>query len=622
MFAVPGWNVSANALKQQPKPSIRQSLIDSTGRVSNKAENKSKKRKQGPGPANGTNITEENLADLWSTHIEGKKITGKGGRERKKKKRRTEEKITGDEAAVANSHAPDTIIGGSGDTREGTVNYDGEQEPRESAVIPLAEAVGRDDSLRDANGGKENEETNLATEGRLDERKRRALERKRKKALVKAQTSGMIPPSRPAERQDAPNSKSLNMAKPTSPLPKVASSENSKSPPHKAIIDTSKSKPASESSHSNAIPRPPAQPSLSKLTLLQQSMQSKLISARFRHLNQALYTHPSSKASQLFAETPSAFASYHAGFRAQVAVWPQNPVDIFVEDAKARGKVGSGRDSQKKLWRQEKKGKGKGKPNANNETSNPNPEQDLEPLPRTRGVCTLADLGCGDASFAASLNPLSKPLHLRLHSFDLAQGDGPNGSLITVADIAKLPLADGSIDVAVICLALMGTNWIEFVEEAGRVVRWGGECWVTEIKSRFGRPAAKTGSIGKKKKGKEDEDDEVILEVEEETLGKETEKTDVGAFVEVWRRRGFELKGEVDAGNKMFVRMRFVRKLVPTRGKGVPHPPPAQDPATSKERNGDRGNGRYRAKKFRSDGRDGDEEDEGKVLKACVYKSR
>lgn len=39
------------------------------------------------------------------------------------------------------------------------------------------------------------------------------------------------------------------------------------------------------------------------------------------------------------------------------------------------------------------------------------------------------------------------------------------------------------------------------------------------------------------------------------------EETDVSAFVDVWRRRGFELKGEVELGNKMFVRMRF-RKVV------------------------------------------------------------
>ncbi|KAK1826020.1 methyltransferase-domain-containing protein [Podospora conica] len=66
-------------------------------------------------------------------------------------------------------------------------------------------------------------------------------------------------------------------------------------------------------------------------------------------------------------------------------------------------------------------------------------------------------------------------------------GDSP---LITRPDIANLPLADGSVGVAVFCLALVGTNWLCCIEEAYRVLRWKGELWIAEIKSRFASPAA------------------------------------------------------------------------------------------------------------------------------------
>ena len=619
MFAVPGWSVPAAALKTQE---------DSTGKILSKTpklkdgksfDKPSKKRKRGLGQANGINVTEENLADLWRKHIEGKSKLGERGRDRKKK-RRTEKLLDGNEAPAINV---DTSKKEAVD--HGAIQAEATTSKSENnmGVTPLPQTLEPEKSMQIVSAEVNTADSKQFIKGKLGERKRRTLERREKKALFQAQVSGILPPPRPTESHDAPsivnNPNSTSTVKSTESLPQTALPKFSNAAASNPTTDGPRSTPKTMVPQ----PQPPlksqGQPSTSRLTPLQQSMQSKLISARFRHLNQTLYTTPSQEASQIFTDTPSAFSSYHAGFRAQVAVWPQNPVDTFIQDVKARGKVGSGRDSQKKLWRQERKGQGKGKPDGNKQPAGPEAQdQDQDPLPRTRGLCTLADLGCGDACFAASLTPLSKSLHLRLHSFDLAQGDGPNASLVTVADIAKLHLADGSVDVAVLCLALMGTNWIEFVEEVGRVVRWGGECWVAEIKSRFGRPATKKGAIGKKKKGKEEEEEELMVEVEEELKGKEGEKTDVNAFIEVWRRRGFELKGEADVENKMFVRMRFVRKLVPTVGKGVPL---TQDTAVANERDGDRGNGRYKAKKFLTNSRYEDV-DEGKVLKPCVYKIR
>lgn len=41
------------------------------------------------------------------------------------------------------------------------------------------------------------------------------------------------------------------------------------------------------------------------------------------------------------------------------------------------------------------------------------------------------------------------------------------------------------MDVAVFCLALMGTDYGSFLEEAVRVLRPGGWLWIAEVRSRF-----------------------------------------------------------------------------------------------------------------------------------------
>lgn len=239
-------------------------------------------------------------------------------------------------------------------------------------------------------------------------------------------------------------------------------------------------------------------------------------------------------------------------------------------------------------------------------------------------TCTIVDLGCGDAHLHASLLPLTDSLNLKLHSFDLAPGAGPNAHLVTISDIAQLPLADKSVDVAIFCLALMGTNWIDFVVEAARVVRVGGECWVGEVRSRFtgtkefeilkGENAGKGSKAKKTKKKREDDDDgddelkkvgaPILVEEEEMAAAGESkdQETDVGPFLEVFRKRGFVLKGEVDLGNKMFVRMRFARVRDQSAG----------------------GLKRQDGSKFveKDDGLELDPEVEAKVLKPCVYKTR
>ncbi|EXJ58029.1 hypothetical protein A1O7_05452 [Cladophialophora yegresii CBS 114405] len=348
---------------------------------------------------------------------------------------------------------------------------------------------------------------------------------------------------------------------------------------------------------------PPAPPPLTKLTALQAKMRSKLTSARFRHLNETLYTTSSAAAFDLFTSSPDLFAEYHAGFSQQVKdSWPVNPVEKYVASVRHRGRLQtSDKDTKQRPLRE-------------------------TPLPRRpkTSLCTIADLGCGDAPLARGCQSVIKSHKLRFHNFDL---HAPS-TLVTKADISSLPLRDGEVDIAVFCLSLMGTNWISFVEEAWRILRGDGrgECWVSEVKSRFGRVGRRKGeavdnSVGKRRKqqkpnrkGVDDEDaalgEEIYAEDATENAGHET---DISAFVKVFTRRGFQLRDDsVDKSNKMFVSMAFTKSGIPTAGK----------------HKGLKWTGReYQTVEQGRTKKGGPEEEvtpqeEAKVLKPCVYKTR
>ncbi|PHH59229.1 hypothetical protein CDD81_3547 [Ophiocordyceps australis] len=355
-----------------------------------------------------------------------------------------------------------------------------------------------------------------------------------------------------------------------------------------------------------------------KLTPLQISMRDKLVSARFRHLNEMLYTRPSPEALRLFQESPDMFGEYHEGFRRQVRVWPENPVDCFLADIRARAKIKTFRSPS----------------NKSNKT-----HISTNPLPRTAGTCIIADLGCGDARLAEALQIHRAKLRLDIKSYDL---QSPN-SLVTKADMASLPLEDASVNVAIFCLALMGTNWLEFIDEAYRILHWKGELWVAEIKSRF-RPVRSCGTSnnaglkgpvdhcvgnirkasGKRPKlrsrilGDLNVDDDAMhaqdLGIEVDGVEDRRRETDVSAFTEALHKRGFvldcEYKEAVDLSNRMFVKMHFKKAENPSKGKNVKSRAPS--PKSSK---------RF-ATKQDYDTRTAGELDEASLLKPCVYKLR
>lgn len=63
---------------------------------------------------------------------------------------------------------------------------------------------------------------------------------------------------------------------------------------------------------------------------LRSRMEQRLESARFRYINELLYTSSSGEAKRMFRQDPQAFWVYHKGYTAQVQRWPDNPVDKII----------------------------------------------------------------------------------------------------------------------------------------------------------------------------------------------------------------------------------------------------------------------------------------------------
>lgn len=87
----------------------------------------------------------------------------------------------------------------------------------------------------------------------------------------------------------------------------------------------------------------------------------------------------------------------------------------------------------------------------------------------------VADLGCGDARIASTAAQT-------VHSFDLSI-TAPG---VVACNMAAVPLPAASVDAAIFCLSLMGTDYGSFIAEAARILKpAGGWLWVAEVQSRF-----------------------------------------------------------------------------------------------------------------------------------------
>ncbi|KAL9106279.1 MAG: hypothetical protein Q9227_008678 [Pyrenula ochraceoflavens] len=577
MFAVPGWAVSA------------ENLVTQKGDRENNDTNKEHTRPNKKRKRNGeVKVTANNLDGLWKKHFEPE-ISKNDGAGKKKNKRKKKE---GD-AATDQEHSAEASLTTSQSSQQNSLNRDRNLHAKKKGNL-------RDDNKTNARS--EYDTAASKSEGdhaEIGEALPVRSERKRKRRY---DSQPQARSTESLEKAPDPRNRQVNR-------PKQNKKEHGIQAELSDVDNPKNATPLAEAGASKTLTTSKNQ----SLTPLQQRMRSRLISARFRHLNETLYTTPSSETFSLFSSSPDLFADYHAGFAQQVKEsWPVNPVDVYIDNVRARAKIPF-------------------KLGGRNETHGILKDM---PLPRRKnGTCTIADLGCGDARLARTLQSQSKNLNLRFHSFDLQA----QNQAVTQADIAHLPLRDGEADVAVFCLSLMGTNWVEFVEEAWRVLRGDGrgECWVGEVKSRFGRVEKRIGKDGgrtskrqEKQQGRKGQgsiqdanneapDEEVYAE--NNASNHQEDETDISVFVNVFQRRGFTLKpGTIDRGNKMFVSMIFVKAGVPSMGRwtGMKWTGAKYERVNVEVSN-------VGKRQFLDKQGDGlTIEDEAKVLKPCVYKLR
>jgi hypothetical protein len=93
-----------------------------------------------------------------------------------------------------------------------------------------------------------------------------------------------------------------------------------------------------------------------------------------------------------------------------------------------------------------------------------------------RSDLAIGDFGCGRAKVWAAL----RDRHV-VHSFDhLAANEN-----VIACDMAKTPLDDETLGVALFCLSLMGANATDYIREAGRTLKLDGWLHIYEASSRF-----------------------------------------------------------------------------------------------------------------------------------------
>jgi hypothetical protein len=93
-----------------------------------------------------------------------------------------------------------------------------------------------------------------------------------------------------------------------------------------------------------------------------------------------------------------------------------------------------------------------------------------------RSDLVVGDFGCGEALIAKALTGKHT-----IHSFDfIAIND-----MVIECDMARVPLEDSCLDVAMFNLSLMGLNIADYIREATRTLKLDGQLWIYEVTSRI-----------------------------------------------------------------------------------------------------------------------------------------
>eukprot|EP00126_Sphaerothecum_destruens_P013020 Sdes_comp22276_c0_seq1m20768 len=197
-------------------------------------------------------------------------------------------------------------------------------------------------------------------------------------------------------------------------------------------------------------------PPLKKSSFLDK-MKRTLDGSRFRWLNERLYTMQSADAFKMMSQDPSLFDIYHSGYRQQVEKWPKIPVDVMIDYILENCK------------------------------------------PNQKTASDVADFGCGDGKIAKSVPnrvfsidlvkcPFTSPSETTSSSKNPSESfvNPQNKSLAIACNMSKTPLKKNSISLAVFCLSLMGTDFLNFLKEAHRIlIDDVGLLKIAEVSSRI-----------------------------------------------------------------------------------------------------------------------------------------
>ena len=175
---------------------------------------------------------------------------------------------------------------------------------------------------------------------------------------------------------------------------------------------------------------------------------------------------------------------YHEGYRRQVRSWPVNPLESAAKWITARHEewkkrqqrdthtsvktTAASNESTGVKKRRQKRGGGK----------RGNDDKDKEAVNERKEAFVVADFGCGEAELASRLGTIPS---CTFHSFDLVKANAH----VTRCSMTNVPLEAESVDAAVFCLSLMGTDYGDALLEARRVLCDGGGLFVAEVRSRF-----------------------------------------------------------------------------------------------------------------------------------------
>ncbi|KAE8231543.1 hypothetical protein CF326_g3443 [Tilletia indica] len=243
---------------------------------------------------------------------------------------------------------------------------------------------------------------------------------------------------------------------------------------------------------STAVAPPPTTTPIA-LTPLQKSMSQKLSGARFRTINETLYTQSSHAALELMQREPSTLTEYHSGFREQVKGWPKNPVDVLAKRI-VKG-AGAGGDGSGLVVAD--LGAGEAPLASALATLLPSAKVlSFDLLTSSDGRVVGADCARfpfgvplpGDPNASGVLASVRRAVEEKARAKAKAsgkggEGEGANG--VGVGGGAQLTNPQAVVDVVVFCLSLMPTNWVDMILEARRILRDGGEIYIAEVASRF-----------------------------------------------------------------------------------------------------------------------------------------